>query len=265
MTAAALLCAPDDDPVLTTRAAAGLLGVAVSTAQLWMESGALQAWKTPGGHRRVKLSAVHRLISQRGARHGSEQPGHGSLSTAIAQVKKAELTAEFLPMPAPAYPAPPNEAARLVALANCGLVDSLPELAFDRLTWLASQVTDTPIAVIGLLTSTRLWFKSRAGLDLCQVDRDAAFCSHAILQAAPLLVEDATQDARFRDNPLVTGAPHVRFYAGVALRDAAGHCLGTLCVADREPRRLRAHELRALCELAAIAADALVRAGTPPP
>lgn len=243
------------DPILTTRAAADMLGVAVSTAQLWIESGALQAWKTPGGHRRIKLSAVTRLIAQRGVPALSAS----SAATTPTAVAPLVLSDEYLPLANAPYRLPADEAARLRALAASALVDTPNELVFDRLTWLASQITDTPIALIGLLTATRLWFKSQLGLDRPEIARDAAFCNHAILQDTPLLVEDATLDPRFRDNPLVTGAPHLRFYAGVALRDADGHCLGALCVLDHEPRRLRARELRALCELAAIASEELGR------
>ena len=229
-----------DDPVLTTAAAARLLGVAVSTTQLWLESGALPSWKTPGGHRRVRLSAVTRLLAARAG------PG---------------TDPEFRPDSAPAHPLPRNETARLAAVAASGLVDSAPEPVFDRLTWLATQVTDCPIALITVLTSRRQWFKSRIGVDLAETPRDWAFCSHAIVQEEPLMVEDASRDARFAANPLVTGPLHVRFYAGVPLVDAGGHPLGTLCVLDREPRRLRAREIKALQELAAIAVEELRRRG----
>jgi excisionase family DNA binding protein len=223
-----------DDPVLTTAAAARLLGVAVSTTQLWLESGALPSWKTPGGHRRVRLSAVTRLLADRAG-----QPPHTQA--------------------APRHPAPQDETARLAAVAASGLVDSAPEPVFDRLTWLATQVTDCPMALITVLTSRRQWFKSRVGVDLAETPRDWAFCSHAIVQEEPLMVEDASRDARFAANPLVTGPLHVRFYGGVPLVDAGGHALGTLCVLDREPRRLRAREIRALRELAAIAVEELRR------
>ena len=138
-------------------------------------------------------------------------------------------------------------------------MDSAPEPVFDRLTWLATQVTDCPMALITVLTSRRQWFKSRVGVDLAETPRDWAFCSHAIVQEEPLMVEDASRDARFAANPLVTGPLHVRFYGGVPLVDAGGHALGTLCVLDREPRRLRAREIKALQELAAIAVEELRR------
>lgn len=223
-----------DDPVLTTAAAARLLGVAVSTTQLWLESGALPSWKTPGGHRRVRLSAVTRLLA--------------------AEARQPPQT-----QAAPGRPMQQDETARLAAVAASGLVDSAPEPVFDRLTWLATQVTDCPMALITVLTSRRQWFKSRVGVDLAETPRDWAFCSHAIVQEAPMMVEDASRDARFAANPLVTGPLHVRFYGGVPLVDAGGHALGTLCVLDREPRRLRAREIKALQELAAIAVEELRR------
>jgi excisionase family DNA binding protein len=235
------------DPVLTTAAAARLLGVAVSTTQLWLESGALPSWKTPGGHRRVRTSAVLGLLAR----------GTGRRPHDHAPATPAALDAEYMPLPASAYPRVPDEAVRLTALRSCGLVDTPPEAAFDRLTWLASQLTDCPVALITLLTARRQWFKSRLGLDMRETPREWAFCNHAVVQATPFVVDDTARDPRFADNPLVTGAPHVRFYAGVALRDANGQPLGALCVMDREPRRLRERELKALQELAAIAEDEL--------
>ena len=237
-----------DDPVLTTAAAARLLGVAVSTTQLWLESGALPSWKTPGGHRRVRLSAVMQLLAAKADRAAPPPPP-----------TPAPADPEFKPVPAHGYPQPLDERARLAAVEATGLVDSAPEPVFDRLTWLATQVTDCPMALITLLTSRRQWFKSRIGVDLTETPRDWAFCSHAIVREAPLMVQDATRDARFAANPLVTGPVQVRFYAGVPLRDANGHALGTLCVLDREPRRLRGREIEALQELAAIATEELRR------
>lgn len=230
-----------EDPVLTTRAAARLLGVAVSTAQLWIENGALEAWKTPGGHRRVRLSAVKKLVERRAA------------------APATPTDPEFLPAPDPAYPVAQGEAARLAALCATGLVDSPEEEVFDRVTRLAAQVTGCPMAILSLLTSRRQWFKSRVGVPVTETPREWAFCSHAILGDDPLVVEDARADARFEHNPLVTGEPHIRFYGGFPLHDARGARLGTLCVLDRAPRRLAAGELRALGELAEIVADEIKR------
>lgn len=239
--------AEHDDPILTTRDAARLLGVAVSTAQMWMEAGALPTWKTPGGHRRVRLSAVTRLLQEQG-------------KTAPAAMARPP-EGEFLPDPQPAYPAPWNEARRLAALGASGLVDSGDEEVFDRLTWLATHVTDCPIALLTLLSARRQWFKSRIGLERNETPRELAFCSHTIMGDGLFVVEDASIDPRFADNALVTGEPHIRFYAGYPVLDARGLALGSLCVLDREPRRLRERELRALRELATLASEEVKRRG----
>ncbi|RZA30413.1 MAG: GAF domain-containing protein [Lysobacteraceae bacterium] len=230
----------EDDPILTTREAAHMLGVAVSTAQLWMESGALPAWKTPGGHRRVRLSAVRQLQAQHGAATAQAE-GDGA---AMAPVTAA-----------------PQDAQGFDAPASHALLDTAPEEIFDRLVRLAAQVTDCPMALVTVLAGERQWFKARIGLDLRETPRGWAFCNHALASGEEFVVGDAANDARFAANPLVTRAPHVRFYAGVPLEDAQGRRFGTLCVLDREPRRLRARELRALRELAAIASEEIKRRG----
>lgn len=236
-----------DDPILTTREAARLLGIAVSTAQQWIENGLLPAWKTPGGHRRVRLSAVSALLRERAGLPAALQ------ATAFGDFQHA----------CGACPLPEDETARLAALEASGLLDSEAEAVFDRLTFLATQVTDSPMALLTLVDERRQWFKSRIGVSFPETPREHAFCGHAILRDEPMLVPDARQDLRFRDNPLVTGSPHIRFYAGVPLVDAQGYRLGTLCVLDREPRRLRERELRALCELAEIAMEEIRRRRPP--
>lgn len=232
----------DDDPILTTREAARMLGIAVSTAQQWIENGAIPAWKTPGGHRRVRLSDVRALLRER----AGLEPLPGSPDPR-----------DFVPDAAGVLPR--HEYARLNALRATGLLDSEAEAVFDRLTWLATQVTECPIGLLSLVTARRQWFKSRAGMQLPQTPREDAFCSHTIAGSGPLVVSDTLQDARFRDNPFVAGAPHVRFYAGFPLVDGGGFRLGALCVMDHEPRRLRAREMRALEELTAIAAEEIRR------
>ena len=235
-----------DDPVMTTSEVARLLGVATSTVQIWMESGAIESWKTPGGHRRTRLSLVQGLLQ---GKDDNARPA-------------ASNDTEFIPAPSPNYPVPSNERARLAAVGASGLVDTDEEARFDRIVRLASMVTGSPIALISLLTSTRQWFKARVGLEPRETPRDWAFCSHAVMQDELFVVEDALDDERFRDNPLVQQEPHIRFYAGVPLRDRSGQPLGTLCVIDREPRRLRAAEVQGLLDLAAIA-SAEIQASRP--
>lgn len=237
-----------DDPVMTTSEVARLLGVATSTVQIWMESGAIESWKTPGGHRRTRLSLVQDLL------HGKDD--NAQLRPAASNDK------EFLPVADPTYPVPADERARLAAVGASGLVDTDEENRFDRIVRLATMVTGSPIALVSLLTSTRQWFKARVGLEPRETPRDWAFCSHAVMQDEMFVVEDALDDERFRDNPLVQGDPQIRFYAGVPLRDRSGHALGTLCVIDREPRRLRAAEVQGLLDLAAIA-SAEIQASRP--
>lgn len=150
-------------------------------------------------------------------------------------------------MPAPT---PSNEQARLSALLEYRLLDTAPETDFDDITALASQLCGVPIALMVLLDEGRQWFKSRRGVEVSETPRDHAFCAHAVLGRDPLVVEDASTDPRFVGNPLVTGEPHIRFYAGVPLVNPAGHALGTLCVIDRQPRKIEAGQLRALQILA---------------
>ncbi|QLC72899.1 PAS domain S-box protein [Pseudomonas sp. LPB0260] len=147
-------------------------------------------------------------------------------------------------------PEPLDEAARLAELERYALLDSPVEEAFDDLTQLAAQLCDVPIALISLVDAQRQWFKSRVGLDACETPRDFAFCAHAILAPQLMEVPDALADPRFRDNPLVTGPPHIRFYAGMPLNSRTGHKLGTLCVIDRRPRQLSMPQREGLQRLA---------------
>lgn len=145
---------------------------------------------------------------------------------------------------------PPNETSRLAALLSFELLDTPAEAMFDNLTILAAQICDTPIALISLVDSERQWFKSRYGLEASETPREFAFCAHAINGDTIFEVENATLDPRFSDNPLVTGNPNIRFYAGIPLGDGKGHNLGTLCVIDRQPRQLNAQQRDALRLLA---------------
>ena len=142
---------------------------------------------------------------------------------------------------------PANERERLKALRHLRILDTPPEMTYDDLTHLASEICGTPIAAVSLVDENRQWFKSKLGLDMSQTPRDVAFCAHAILNAnGPLIVEDATKDARFADSDLVTGSPGVRFYAGTPLVMSDGNAVGTLCVVDRVPRRITESQRRAL-------------------
>jgi len=155
-------------------------------------------------------------------------------------------------------PKPANESQRLAALHKFEILDSLPSQAFDDITLLASTVCKAPIALISLVDAERQWFKSRVGLDVAQTSREMAFCSHAILDPARVMVvEDAASDARFHDNPLVREAPDVRFYAGAPIVTDDGYALGTVCVIDREARGLDAVQVEALRALSRLVVNLL--------
>ena len=134
------------------------------------------------------------------------------------------------------HPLPPDESKRLATLRQLCLLDTPADRVFDLITQLAARTLRTPIALVSLIDEQRQWFKSRVGLDAPQTPRSQAFCAHAIHSPELLVVADARQDPRFRDNPLVTGPPFIRFYAGAPLMLADGTGLGTLCVIDSEPR-----------------------------
>ena len=129
-----------------------------------------------------------------------------------------------------------NESGRLAALRRYQILDTLPEAAFDELTLAAATLFSTPVGFIGFIDEDRQWFKARTGLDVVQVPRNASFCSHAILQRNPLVVEDAIKDKRFSDNELLVLKRGLRFYAGTPLLSGDGHAIGTLAIADRKPR-----------------------------
>jgi PAS domain S-box-containing protein len=146
---------------------------------------------------------------------------------------------------------PENEIDRLRALLQYDIMDSFAEEAFDDLTALASQICETPIALISLVDEKRQWFKSKVGLNVNETKREHSFCGHTILQNDVLEVKDAIMDPNFKDNPLVTSNPNIRFYAGMPLTDRDGFNLGTLCVIDQKPRVLneaQRHNLRTLAK-----------------
>lgn len=154
---------------------------------------------------------------------GSRAPG-GSVGCPIMKVMEASK--------------PENEAARLEALGRYDILDTLPETAFDDITHLAARICEAPVALVSLVDAARQWFKSKVGLEISETPLDRSFCAHALLQSEFLHVPDTRRDARFADNPLVIGPPHLRFYAGQTLVNAEGHPLGALCVLDYVPRAL---------------------------
>ncbi len=146
---------------------------------------------------------------------------------------------------------PANEAQRQALLDSYRILDSEDEQAYDDLVTIAASICDTPIAAISLLDKDRQWLKARIGLDTRQSARDVSFCGHVVLDPSrTLLVPDAQADARFHDNPLVTGDLGVRFYAGAPLLAPDGQALGALCVLDDKPRALSAMQQDALRALA---------------
>ena len=150
-------------------------------------------------------------------------------------------------------PIPSNDAARLQELRSYGVLDSPDEQVFDDIGALVRDITDTPIGIISLVDENRQWFKSCIGLDAKETPRNISFCGHTILQRTPLIIEDALNDPRFCDNPLVLQEPHIRFYAGFPLIASNGLALGSLCAVDQQPRQLQPHQIQAMERLARLA------------
>lgn len=151
-------------------------------------------------------------------------------------------------MPAPALPK--NETERLQALRALRLLDTAAEPQFDRYVRIARELFEVPVATVSLIDADRQWFKAQRGLDVAETARDISFCGHAILEQDVFHIPDAQADARFADNPLVAGAPHIRFYAGCPITVPGGLAIGTLCVLDYRPRQVSTERLMALRDLA---------------
>lgn len=154
-------------------------------------------------------------------------------------------------------PIPANDLQRVSALHALQVLDTPYEERFDRFTRLASRLFQVPIALISLVDTNRQWFKSCIGLGVPETGRDISFCGHAIMQREPLVIEDTWQDVRFYDNPLVTGAPYIRFYAGHPLATPDGHNIGTLCLISDRPRSFDQADRAALKDLAILAQNEL--------
>ncbi|MCF8059737.1 MAG: GAF domain-containing protein [Bacteriovoracaceae bacterium] len=143
-------------------------------------------------------------------------------------------------------PLPENEEKRLRSLKELDILDTAIEASFDEITQLAAQICETPISLISLLDEERQWFKSRYGLEAESTPRDYAFCGHTILQNEIFEVNDSRENNNFKDNPLVTGAPNVIFYAGSPLLTPDNLALGTLCVIDNKPKKLNEFQKKSL-------------------
>lgn len=147
-------------------------------------------------------------------------------------------------------PIPDNEAERLEAVHRIAILDTKPEKRFDILTKEASEKLKVPMSAITILDSNREWFKSCVGLNEKQNDRSISFCGHALLAKNIFVVEDTLKDKRFFDNPMVTGFPFIRFYAGIALLDhMTGQAVGVFCVKDTKPRKLSVKEIDILMDI----------------
>ena len=141
---------------------------------------------------------------------------------------------------------PMDEGDRQRALDDLKLIDSPQEERFDRIVQLTQLLFQVPIAYISLIDKDRQWFKSKVGIEANETSRSVSFCGHAILEDKAMVVPDALQDYRFAANPMVLGEPFIRFYAGQPLRGPSGHKVGTLCLADKEARELKEHDLKLL-------------------
>lgn len=154
---------------------------------------------------------------------------------------------------------PENEQERLQRVIELGILDTAPEERFDAITREAVQAFRVPIATITIIDEKREWYKSCQGLDAKVAAREVSFCAHAMLARLVFVVEDTLKDARFADNPMVTGKPFIRFYAGVSLRDKNGLPIGVFCIKDTKPRELSADELTLLLAFADRASTELNR------
>lgn len=155
---------------------------------------------------------------------------------------------------------PDDEAERLAALRALDLLDTPAEERFDRLTRMAAALFRVPVALVSLVDADRQWFKSCIGTDVCETSRETSFCAHAVVAREMLVVPDTLADARFRDNPLVTDEPRIRFYAGAPVHAPGGQPVGTLCIIDTRPRDLSASDRALLADMAATVEAELARA-----
>lgn len=143
-----------------------------------------------------------------------------------------------------------DEEARISALQRYSILDTLPEQIYDDVTALASLICGTPMALVSLVDTDRQWFKAAVGIEAKETPRSVSFCAHTLGTRTTLIVRDAQEDPRFKDNPMVTGDPNVRFYAGAPIIEPNGHVLGTVCVIDSKPHAITPIQIAALEALA---------------
>ena len=148
------------------------------------------------------------------------------------------------------HPVPENEEKRIEALREYKVLDTLPEQAYDDFNAIAAAIMNVPISLVVLVDEGRQWFKSKIGLGVDETSREYAFCAHTIMSPDVMVINDATQDERFADNPLVTEDPRIRFYAGAPLISNLGFMVGTVCTIDRVPREITDQQKGALEALA---------------
>ncbi|NDC43265.1 MAG: GAF domain-containing protein, partial [Chitinophagia bacterium] len=142
---------------------------------------------------------------------------------------------------------PDNESERLSALNEYGILDSLPEVEYEDITRIAAQICGTSMSFVTIIDHNRQWFKAHFGTELTETPREYSFCGHTITNGGqPFVVEDSHADPRFSDNPIVTGPPHIQFYAGIPLINPEGYALGALCVLDNRPHRLSGTQLETI-------------------
>lgn len=150
---------------------------------------------------------------------------------------------------------PLDETQRLKSLHSLKILDTPEEARYDRLTRMAKRVFDVEICLVSLVDKDRQWFKSKQGLEACETSREISFCGHAILNKEPFIVSDTHEDERFVDNPLVTGPPNIRFYAGCPIHSPEGFRIGTLCIIDSQPKTLSQEDIDTLKDFAAMIED----------
>lgn len=205
---------------------------------------------------RVKVQHTTTPLKQgpgRGFCHNAKMP----LALGIHAVSLIRRHGLFKGMRMLAPAIPDNEVVRLETLRSLNVLDTPPEERFDRLTRLAKRLFGVPISLVSLIDTDRQWFKSSMGLAMTETARNVSFCGHAILQEDMLIVPNALDDERFHDNPLVTGDPNIRFYAGCPLTIPSGNKLGTLCLLDTKPRVFDEEERELLRDLARMAEQEL--------